>query len=145
MRGGTGVLPSTRRSRPVTAAAANATSAILAPNTPAVSRCQDTSLTPTSGISRYDGLNPATPQNAAGLITEPAVWVPKAIGTIPAATAAHEPEDEPPGVCPRLCGLRVTGGTIEANSVVTVLPIPTPPACRAITTAVASARGRLPA
>jgi len=65
---------------------------------PAVSRCQDTSLTPTIGISRYDGLNPATPQNAAGRITDPAVCVPNVIGTKPAATAAAEPADEPPGV-----------------------------------------------
>ena len=36
-----------------------------------------------------------------------AVCDPVAIGTIPAATAAAEPEDEPPGVCSRLCGLRV--------------------------------------
>ena len=106
-----------------------------------MSRCQATSLTPTIGISRYDGLKPATPQNAAGRITEPAVCVPKAIGTMPAATAAAEPAEEPPGVCARLCGLRVADGTSEANCVVTVLPITTPPARRVSATAVASAGG----
>ena len=39
------------------------------------------------------------PQNAAGRITEPAVWLPNAIGSMPAAIAAQEPDDEPPGVC----------------------------------------------
>ena len=43
-------------------------------------------------------------------MTEPPVWVPSAAGTMPAATAAAEPEEEPPGVCSRLRGLRVTDG-----------------------------------
>ena len=47
------------------------------------------------------GLNPTTPQYAAGRITEPLVCVPIAAGTCPAATAAAEPDDEPPGVCAR--------------------------------------------
>ena len=37
------------------------------------------------------GLNPTTPQNAAGRITEPLVCEPMAPGTMPAATAAAEP------------------------------------------------------
>ena len=32
-------------------------------------------------------------------MTEPLVCDPTASGTMPAATAAAEPEDEPPGVC----------------------------------------------
>ena len=43
-------------------------------------------------------------------MTEPPVWLPSAIGTMPAATAAAEPEDDPPGVCARLRGLRVPAG-----------------------------------
>ena len=39
------------------------------------------------------GLNAVAPQNAAGRINEPAVWLPNAIGTICAATAAAEPRD----------------------------------------------------
>ena len=97
------------------------------------------------GISRNDGLNAATPQNAAGRITEPAVCVPNAIGTMPAATAAADPADEPPGVWARLRGLRVADGTSEANCVVTVLPMTMPPAWRVSTTALASAAGRWPA
>ena len=79
---------------------------------------------------------------AAGRITEPPVWLPIAIGSMPAATAAHEPDDEPPGVCARLCGLRVSAGSMVANSVVTVLPMTMPPARRISATAAASARGR---
>jgi hypothetical protein len=55
-------------------------------------------------------LNPTTPQNAAGRTMEPLVWVPRATGTIPAATAAAEPIEEPPGVCPRFQGLVVLPG-----------------------------------
>src|SRR3546814_8960371 len=53
--------------------------------------------------------------------TEPPVWVPKATGTIPSATPAAEPLDEPPGVRAASCGLAVTPGSIPANSQVTVL------------------------
>ncbi len=68
------------------------------------------------------GLKPTMPQNEAGRITEPLVWVPMASGAMPAATAAAEPEDEPPGVCARLFGFRVPRGCIAPSSVVTVLP-----------------------
>ena len=47
---------------------------------------------------------------AAGRMTDPSVWVPSASGTIPAATAAAEPEDEPPGVCFEFHGLVVGPG-----------------------------------
>ena len=61
------------------------------------------------------------------------------------ATAAAEPEDDPPGVCARLCGFAVAPGWRVANSVVTVLPITTAPAARAAATEAASPRGRCPA
>jgi len=73
---------------------------------------------------------------------EPAVCEPNASGTMKSATAAAEPLDEPPGVCARLCGLRVARGTKVANSAVTVLPRIVPPARRASATTAASARGR---
>src|SRR5258707_12242655 len=82
------------------------------------------------------------PQYAAGRITEPAVCVPKASGTMPSATAAAEPLDEPPGVCAGLCGLAVLPAVKQANSVVTVLPSTTAPAARASATQAASAAGR---
>ncbi len=43
------------------------------------------------------GFSPTMLPNAAGTRPEPAVSVPSANGTIPAATAQPEPEDEPPG------------------------------------------------
>src|SRR5258707_12165053 len=54
---------------------------------------------------------------------DPPVWLPRASGTMPAATAAAEPLEEPPGVWPGWCGLRVLPGVRVANSVVTVLPM----------------------
>ena len=100
---------------------------------------------PTLGNSRNDGLKPATPQYEAGRITEPPVWLPVASGSMPAATAAAEPDEEPPGVCPGLRGLRVLPGRKWANSVVTVLPATMPPARRIMATSVASPVGRWPA
>src|SRR6185312_3833641 len=84
-----------------------ATSSTPAAYTPTVSSDQEKVLTPTVGSSRYDGFIAATPQNEAGRITEPPVCVPSASGIMPAATAAAEPDDEPPGVWPWLCGLSV--------------------------------------
>src|SRR6516225_3340177 len=99
---------------------------------------------PAIGSSRKDGLMAATPQKLAGLITDPPVCVPKASGTMPAPTAAAEPEDEPPGVWPRLRGFRVAGGSACAKAVVAVLPTMPAPAWRASITSPASALGRQP-
>jgi hypothetical protein len=71
---------------------------------------RDNGSAPLRGISPWVGLKPTTPQNAAGRITEPLVWLPIAPGTMCAATAAAEPLDEPPGVRSRSCGLRVLPG-----------------------------------
>src|SRR5215469_14350652 len=68
------------------------------------------------------GLNPTTPQYAAGRIVDPPVCEPIAAGHIRAATAAPEPLLDPPGVCARFHGLQVGVGAISANSVVAVLP-----------------------
>ena len=77
-----------------------ARSSTPAANSPTVSSVHEKHFTPTVGSSRNDGLIAATPQNDAGRITEPPVCVPSASGIMPAATAAAEPEDDPPGVCP---------------------------------------------
>ena len=74
-------------------------------------------------MSPYVGLNPAMPQNDAGRRTDPCVCVPSANGTMPVATAAANPLELPPGVCSRLCGLRVGAGVRYANDVVWVFPI----------------------
>jgi hypothetical protein len=61
-------------------------------------------------------------------MVEPPVWVPNAIGTMPVATAAAEPEEVPPGVCARLCGFLVAATRpSEANSTVAVFPSTTAP------------------
>ena len=72
---------------------------------------------------------------------EPAVWLPSAAGTMPSATAAAEPADDPPGVWARLRGLRVLAGVSSASSVVTVLPMMTAPALRRAATQVRVALG----
>jgi len=41
---------------------------------------------------------------------DPAVWLPTASGTMPQATAAAEPLDDPPGVCAGFQGLAVGPG-----------------------------------
>src|SRR5215467_12010190 len=85
------------------------------------------------------------PQKLAGLMVEPITWVPRPALIMPAATAAAEPLDEPPGVCARFQGLRVPRGSVAANSVVTVLPRITAPACRSAETQAASFCERQPA
>src|SRR5437899_3106528 len=100
---------------------------------------------PWRGTSPCVGLSPYTPQYDAGRIVEPVVWLPSASGTIPAATAAAEPLEEPPGVWPALCGLRVFPGVRGANSVVTVLPMMTArPAQRAPHSVIPGAARRPP-
>ena len=69
------------------------------------------------GLAGYDVLDAPTATGAKaivyGAIVDGAllrVWVPNASGTIPAATAAADPLDEPPGVWSSACGLRVGPG-----------------------------------
>src|SRR5271167_4398455 len=85
------------------------------------------------------------PQKLAGRMVEPITWVPSAALTMPAATAAAEPDDEPPGVCAVFHGLHVPRGSDAANSVVTVLPTITAPASRSARTLAASFCERQPA
>ena len=84
------------------------------------------------------GLNPTTPQNAAGRITDPFVWLPIANGTTPAATAAADPIDDPPDVREGFQGLRVGPGWAMASSAVTVFPTMIAPAARRFRTTSAS-------
>ena len=78
------------------------------------------------------------PQYDAGRKVEPPVCEPNAAGIIRAATAAAEPLLEPPGVCSVFQGFRVGEGSAVANSVVTVFPRITAPACCSRTVTVAS-------
>src|SRR6187399_3603275 len=84
------------------------------------------------------------PQHVAGLRTEPPVSVPSAAGTKPAASAAPEPLDEPPGCRSQFHGLRAGGhgrsnaGPPVANSCSATLPSSTAPASRSFFTTKAS-------
>src|SRR4029453_3713380 len=120
-------------------------SSILRAKRPTWSSVRERGRIPRREISPCVGLKPTTPQNAAGRIVEPVVWLPSASGTIPAATAAADPLDDPPGVCAGLGGLRVLPGGRGANPVVTVLPMITAPAARSIVTTAASRDGVRPA
>jgi hypothetical protein len=94
------------------------------------------------------GFRPTIPQSAAGWRIEPPVSVPIAQGAVPAATAAAEPPDDPPGTRSGSHGLR-TGPKPEfsveepiANSSWLVLPSTGAPASRSRVTAVALYGGR---
>ena len=84
-----------------------------------------------------------TPQSEAGWRTDPPVSEPSATGTIPAATAAAEPPDDPPGTREVSQGF-FTGPNAEfsfeepiANSSQFVLPMMTDPAASKRSIAVA--------
>jgi len=66
------------------------------------------------------------------------------VGAIPVATAAAEPDDEPPGVLSGSKGLVVGPGWVPPNSAVAVLPKTTAPARRRAQTAALSFFGKLP-
>ena len=85
-------------------------------------------------------MNPTTPQNAAGMRTEPAPSVPMPATPMPIATAAAAPPLDPPALRARSHGLRV-GGTswlrvepLQPDSEVFVLPSTTAPARRSRST-----------
>ena len=75
---------------------------------PTESSVNDSGKTPSRGMRRAVGLNPATPHNAAGTRTEPRVSLPSAITHMPSAWATAAPQEEPPGTRPvaRSQGLR---------------------------------------
>ena len=66
---------------------------------------------PSTGTRPCGPLRPTTPQYAAGRRIEPTVCEPSAAGTMRMATAAAEPDEEPPGVCSWFHGLRVGAGS----------------------------------
>src|SRR4029079_3030178 len=61
---------------------------------------------PSGSLARV-GLRPNNPHDEAGMRTEPPPSLPWAIGTTPAATAAADPDEEPPATWPGFHGLRV--------------------------------------
>src|ERR1017187_5665065 len=91
-------------------------------------------MSPYREIRPYVGLNPTTPERAAGCRIEPPVSVPSEYGTEPAATVAALPPLLPPGTRSMSHGLP-TGPYAEfsiddpiANSSQLVFPIHTAPA-----------------
>src|SRR5690606_22623250 len=64
---------------------------------PGESSVHITGITPTRLTSPTVGFSPTTPQAAAGQVIEPFVSTPSATGAYPSATAAADPELEPPG------------------------------------------------
>src|SRR6202453_3663301 len=87
------------------------------------------------------------PHQEAGPRIEPPVSVPIAAIARPAATAAPEPEDEPPGSCAVFHGLRAGGQGRSndappiANSQVASFPNTIAPASRSNVTVAASSTG----
>ena len=75
---------------------------------------------------------------------EPPTCEPMAAGIMRAATAAADPEDEPPGVRDASKGLVVGPGWVPPSSAVTSLPNTTAPASRSAHTAALSRLGKLP-
>src|SRR6185369_12557078 len=103
--------------------------------------------TPNRETRPYVGFIPTQPTSDAGWRMEPPVSVPRAPGTMRAATAAALPPDEPPGVRDRSHGLRVGPQALFsveepiANSSMFSLPTITAPACFSLRTTVASYGG----
>ena len=60
-----------------------------------------------AGTTPSPGLIPTSPQQAAGMRIDPMPSLPCATGTVPEATAAADPPDEPPGERSRSHGFRV--------------------------------------
>ncbi len=83
---------------PVSAAQAHARSSTSAASKPCASRLGASPVTPSTGNRPRLMTSAAIPQKAAGRVTDPAVCDPSASGTCPAATAAADPLDDPPGV-----------------------------------------------
>src|SRR5919198_3090780 len=104
-------------------------------------------MTPLRLTSPKVGMRPTTPQSDAGPRIEPPVSEPSASGTRPAATAAPDPDEEPPVKCTGFHGFRAGGhgrsndGPAWAISCVASLPSSTAPASYSFAVAVASLPG----
>ncbi len=59
--------------------------------------CMASPVAGPEGVSPRPGFKPTSPQLAAGMRIDPPPSLAPAHGTIPAATAAADPPDEPPG------------------------------------------------
>src|SRR5687767_34216 len=86
------------------------------------------------GVRARVGLRPKRPQHEAGIRIDPPPSPPPASGTIPLATAAPDPPDEPPVVTSRFHGFRQVPNNSDSvngtrpNSGVFVFPTTMSPA-----------------
>src|SRR4051794_12640889 len=95
-------------SGPMTTSRARATSRTRRPMIPFEDRsAQSGGREPPAGTRPSEGLNPASPHTADGMRIDPPPSDPVASGTMPAATAAALPPDEPPADLDGSHGLRV--------------------------------------
>jgi hypothetical protein len=121
-------------SGPATTSRWRALSATVVVSSPYTAVCDPDG--PGCGMRPWLGFMPTSPEKAAGMRVDPPPSLAVPQGTRPAATAAAEPPDEPPGVRSRAHGLRVTPHAfvlvkfIVPNSGAAVLPIGTAPAAR---------------
>src|SRR6187455_622607 len=143
------MLPASFASKPAIACSRIAQSSTVRAIGPQWSNVNELGMTP-ARLTRPDvGISPESPQNDEGPRIEPPVSDPSDAGTMPAASAAPEPLDEPPVKCSRCHGLRDGGhgrsndGPPCANSCVCSLPSNTMPASSRRRVVVASADGTL--
>src|SRR4051794_14421378 len=93
-------------SGPAITASASQASSVVSANTETQSSERQAGTTPAVDTSPSEGLRPTMLLRPAGTRPEPAVSVPSASGTSPAATATAEPELDPPGISAGLMALR---------------------------------------
>ena len=102
----------------------------------------DSGTTPAVGTDPYVGLNPTTPDRAAGTRIDARVSVPSDASPMPVLTAMADPPLDPPGMRSGSWGLRLWGVvTPRANSWVDTLARTIAPAARSRATPTASTCG----
>ena len=101
--------------RPASTLNPTAASATVVASTPCSTRPNQSSAPSWPGTTPGPGLSPTRPQQAAGMRIEPSPSLPCAIGTSPAATAAADPPDDPPGVRSTSHGLRVASPAVVGD------------------------------
>src|SRR5207247_3329206 len=102
-----GRLCRSRGSKPATAVSIRRASATVRASGPSATSVFQPGDDGSCGTSPKVGLNPTTPQNAAGIRIEPPPSPPSDSGPQPAATAAAAPPEDPPAVRPTSHGFAV--------------------------------------
>lgn len=130
---GSGRESGARGSGPARTENPTATSATVRPSGPCTDSVEKPSAAGKVGTRPGLGRSPTTPQNAAGLRSEPPMSEPSATATMPVASAAATPPLDPPALRVGSCGLRVgpNSGLVvcepAANSGTLILPTRTAP------------------